>query len=72
MRIPQDSELVALEGILDCCGMEELLKALALIALEKSVHLQEQYPGDSLVYMWKRVGRVLDALSESEDIKDLP
>ena len=61
MRDLTDPEKTHIEGLIDACGLAEVLGAIFEICHEKAAHIRESYIDETLANLWsdagERIGR---------------
>lgn len=67
-----NDEAVALEAMIDRCGLETVVAALALICGEKAEHVRSNWQDRALAKAWDRCGAHLSKAETAISKEELP
>jgi hypothetical protein len=66
----EQQELDAIEQIIDRVGMAQIAEAVSAIAVQKSIHVQENWQDQNLAKTWDRIARKFDKLIPALELND--
>lgn len=64
------AEIDQIEKIIDRVGLAQLTEAIAAIAVQKSLHVEENWQDVPLAKVWTRVARKFDKLIPALELND--